>query len=277
MSLLVIIFVGSVHEVVKFITAVEVAATFTWAVRSTDALSLFLIISTNFVFIRFFAAIVFSVATSNVLSSTVVSDVGVVVFVTAVSIDPFVSVEVSVFTASFLISNTLIVTPVILTACFGVISVASSVSFSISVSSVTFAGRVTIFTAVTDGSAFVVDFTPCFIWLFATVLRTFLGVWAVWFVRIWAAVSTFFDEGQFSINVAAFLSFWGTAFLLALLSVLTPVVTIVFIATVFRALHGIFAPFFRAVAAVVASSVAFTFIAVLSVSSLVPIVRGIIV
>ena len=34
MSLLVIIFVGSVHEVVKFITAVEIATSFTWARRN---------------------------------------------------------------------------------------------------------------------------------------------------------------------------------------------------------------------------------------------------
>ena len=221
-------------------------------------------------FIRFFAAVVFSVATSNVLSSTVVSDVGVVVSVTAVSIDPFVAFEISVFTASVLISNTLIVTPVIITALFGGISIASSVSFSISVSSVAFAGRVTIFTAVTNWSAFVVDFTPCFIWFLTTVLRTFLGVWAVWLVGIRAAVSILINEGQFIINIAAFLSFWSTASLYALLSVFTPVVTIVFIATVFFALHGMFAPFFRAVAAVVASFVAFAFRAVFGISSLVP-------
>ena len=80
-----------VHEVVKFITTVEVTTTFTGAVRSTDALSLFLIIFTYFIFIRFFAAVTLSVTASNVLSSTIVGNVGVIIIFTAVSINPSMS------------------------------------------------------------------------------------------------------------------------------------------------------------------------------------------
>lgn len=84
------------------------------------------------------------------------------------------------------------------------------------------------------------------------------------------AVIILINESQFIINNAAFLSNWGTTILLALFGVFTIVVIIVFIATVLRAFHGMFTPFFWAVATVVASFVAFAFITVLSISSLVP-------